>query len=150
MRRCAGTVQQEENRTAAHLLDVPAQSAGLHEPARLTIRPVAAVSLPGEIVESRHGKPFSTRRQLRAFRPLLCHKAAARRNRGWTGMSVARFRVAPRLPPFRHAPSAFFLRSISRQIIGVKTSCMARSILPPGHTIVFGRDMKESCSIDSK
>ncbi len=40
--------------------------------------------------------------------------------------------------------------SISRQIIGVKISCMARSILPPGQTMVFGRDMKESCSMDSR
>ncbi len=45
----------------------------------------------------------------------------------------------------------FSLRhSMSRQIIGVKMSCMARSIFPPGHTIVLGRDMNESCSIDSR
>ena len=41
-------------------------------------------------------------------------------------------------------------RSISRQIMGVKMSCIARSILPPGQTMVLGRDMKESCSIDSR
>jgi hypothetical protein len=34
--------------------------------------------------------------------------------------------------------------------MGVKMSCMARSIFPPGHTMVFGRDMKESCSMDNK
>ena len=45
---------------------------------------------------------------------------------------------------------ASFLRSSSRQIIGVKMSCMARSILPPGHTIVFARDMNAPCSIDKE
>ncbi len=43
-----------------------------------------------------------------------------------------------------------FLRSSRRQIIGVKMSCIARSILPPGQTIVFERDMNESCSIESR
>jgi len=46
--------------------------------------------------------------------------------------------------------TAFFRRSIRRQIIGVKMSCIARSILPPGHTMVFGRDMKELCNIESR
>ena len=40
--------------------------------------------------------------------------------------------------------------SISRRIIGVKISCMASSILPPGTTMLLGRDMNESCSIDSR
>ena len=40
--------------------------------------------------------------------------------------------------------------SISRKIIGVKISCMASSILPPGTTMLLGRDMNESCSIDSR
>lgn len=40
--------------------------------------------------------------------------------------------------------------SISRQIIGVRISCMASSIFPPGQTMVFGRDMNESCSMDSR
>ncbi len=34
--------------------------------------------------------------------------------------------------------------------MGVKMSCMARSILPPGATMVFGRDMNESCSMVSR
>jgi hypothetical protein len=40
--------------------------------------------------------------------------------------------------------NALFRRSISRQINGVKISCMASSILPPGTTMVFARDMNES------
>src|SRR5882757_5197447 len=43
-----------------------------------------------------------------------------------------------------------FLHSIKRQIIGVKINCSARSILPPGQTIVLARDMNESCNIDNK
>jgi hypothetical protein len=46
--------------------------------------------------------------------------------------------------------SAFARRSSSRHSNGVKMSCMARSIFPPGHTIVFGLDMNESCSMDSR
>lgn len=40
--------------------------------------------------------------------------------------------------------------SISRRISGVKMSCMASSILPPGTTMQLGRDMNESCSMDSR
>ena len=40
--------------------------------------------------------------------------------------------------------------SISRRMSGVKISCMASSIFPPGTTMMFGRDMNESCSIDSR
>ncbi|SPX79332.1 Uncharacterised protein [Mycobacterium xenopi] len=40
--------------------------------------------------------------------------------------------------------SSALRRSMSRRIIGVKISCIAKSILPPGHTIVLGRDMNES------
>ena len=40
--------------------------------------------------------------------------------------------------------------SISRRISGVKISCIASSIFPPGTTMMFGRDMNESCSIDSR
>jgi hypothetical protein len=47
-------------------------------------------------------------------------------------------------------PSYFFFISISRKIIGVKISCIARLILPPGTTMMFGRDIQESCSIDSR
>ena len=39
---------------------------------------------------------------------------------------------------------------ISRRMSGVKISCIASSIFPPGTTMMFGRDMKESCSIDSR
>ena len=39
------------------------------------------------------------------------------------------------------------LRSIRFQIMGVKISCIARGILLPGQTIVFGRDMNESGNI---
>ncbi len=54
-------------------------------------------------------------------------------------------------PQRRHAPaSAWRLRSISRQIIGVKMSCMASGILAPGQTMVFGRDMNELGSIDRR
>jgi hypothetical protein len=42
------------------------------------------------------------------------------------------------------ATSALRRRSISRRIMGVKMSCIASSILPPGATMVFGRDMNES------
>jgi Polyphosphate kinase N-terminal domain len=40
--------------------------------------------------------------------------------------------------------------AISRRMSGVKISCMASSIFPPGTTMMFGRDMNESCSIDSR
>ena len=40
--------------------------------------------------------------------------------------------------------------SISRRMSGVKISCIASSIFPPGTTMMFGRDMNESCSIDSR
>ena len=46
-----------------------------------------------------------------------------------------------------HHPARRFM-SISRRIIGVKISCMARPILPPGTTMLFGRVIQESCSID--
>jgi DNA-binding PadR family transcriptional regulator len=39
---------------------------------------------------------------------------------------------------------------ISRRISGVKISCMASSIFPPGTTMMLGRDMNESCSIASR
>jgi len=39
---------------------------------------------------------------------------------------------------------------ISRSMSGVKISCIASSIFPPGTTMMFGRDMNESCSIDSR
>jgi len=41
-------------------------------------------------------------------------------------------------------------RSISRSTSGVRMSCMARVILPPGITMMFGRDINESCSMDSR
>ena len=37
-----------------------------------------------------------------------------------------------------------------RQMKGVKMSCMAISILPPGTTTVLARDMNESLIIDSR
>ena len=40
--------------------------------------------------------------------------------------------------------------AISRRMSGVKISCIASSIFPPGTTMMFGRDMNESCSIDSR
>lgn len=40
--------------------------------------------------------------------------------------------------------------SISRRIIGVRISCIARSILPPGTQMMFGRDMNESEIIESR
>jgi hypothetical protein len=48
------------------------------------------------------------------------------------------------LAPVGHIPSVtrFFLSIISR-MMGVKMTSMARPILPPGATSVFGRDMKE-------
>jgi hypothetical protein len=39
---------------------------------------------------------------------------------------------------------ARLLRSIKRQIMGVKISCIASGILLPGQTMVFGRDIKEA------
>src|SRR5262245_52422754 len=51
----------------------------------------------------------------------------------------------------RHsATSAHWRRSIMRQMNGVKISCIASSILPPGTTIVLARDMNESWTIDSR
>ena len=41
-------------------------------------------------------------------------------------------------------------RSIRRRIIGVKMNCIARPILPPGTTMLLGRLIHESCSIDSR
>jgi hypothetical protein len=40
--------------------------------------------------------------------------------------------------------------SINCMIIGVKMICIASPILPPGQTMMFGRDMNESCSILSR
>src|SRR5581483_446526 len=57
---------------------------------------------------------------------------------------------AHRRPPTNARAWVSFLHSSRRQIMGVKMSCMARSILPPGHTMVFGRDMKESCNMDNR
>ena len=37
-----------------------------------------------------------------------------------------------------------------RQMKGVKMSCIASSILPPGTTIVLARDMNESCTMFSR
>lgn len=34
--------------------------------------------------------------------------------------------------------------------MGVKISCIANSIFPPGQTMVFARDMNESWSIESR
>ena len=39
------------------------------------------------------------------------------------------------------APRARLRRSIMRQMKGVKISCIASSILPPGTTMMLGRDM---------
>ena len=49
-----------------------------------------------------------------------------------------------------YAASAFLRRSTSRRIIGVKISCIASSIFPPGTTKVLARDMNESCSMLSR
>jgi len=49
-----------------------------------------------------------------------------------------------------HTATAFLLLSTSRMIIGVKMSCIASSIFPPGTTSVLARDMNESCSIESR
>jgi hypothetical protein len=46
------------------------------------------------------------------------------RNRTSIGVFLAILCTAPNEPPAFHTPSTFFLRSISRQIMGVKTSCM--------------------------
>ncbi len=35
-------------------------------------------------------------------------------------------------------------------IIGVKISCIANGIFPPGQTMVFARDMYESCNMDNR
>ena len=40
--------------------------------------------------------------------------------------------------------------SINFNIIGVRISCIAKSIFPPGVTMMFGRDMNESWIIDSR
>ena len=46
--------------------------------------------------------------------------------------------------------SCFLRRSTRRMIIGVKISCIASSIFPPGTTSVLARDMNESCSMLSR
>ncbi len=48
------------------------------------------------------------------------------------------------------APRARLRRSIRRQMNGVKMSCIASSILPPGTTIVLARDMNESWIMESR
>jgi hypothetical protein len=42
------------------------------------------------------------------------------------------------------------LRSINFQIIGVKMSCIASGIFPPGQTMVFALDMKLSSSMERR
>ncbi len=42
------------------------------------------------------------------------------------------------------------LTSMSFKIMGVRMSCMASSIFPPGATMMFGRDMNESWIMDSR
>ena len=42
------------------------------------------------------------------------------------------------------------LRSISRRISGVRINCIASPILPPGATMLLGRDIDEPSSIDSR
>jgi Tn3 transposase DDE domain len=74
----------------------------------------------------------------RAPASATCHPT---RDAAWLGAHQ------PNLGPIQNA---FFLRSISCQIIGVKMSCIANAIFPPGHTIVLARDMKLSCSIESR
>src|ERR1700722_18328190 len=55
-----------------------------------------------------------------------------------------------RRPPTNARAWVSFLHSRRRQIMGVKMSCMARSIFPPGQTMVLGRDMNESCNMDNR
>ena len=78
------------------------------------------------------------------------HQPCTKRIGRWAAIVLEKDRDAG--PPQQcHAPaSACRLRSISRQIIGVKMSCMASGIFAPGQTMVFGRDMNESGSIDSR
>ena len=42
------------------------------------------------------------------------------------------------------------LRSMSCRIIGVRMSCIATAIFPPGTTMLFARDMNASCSMVSR
>jgi hypothetical protein len=51
---------------------------------------------------------------------------------------------------FLHPANAFFLLSTKRKFIGVKTRCIARSIVPPGTTSGLARDMDDSCSMASR
>ena len=55
-----------------------------------------------------------------------------------------------RAPPVQAKPSARLRRSIMRQTKGVKISCMAISILPPGTTMVLARLIQESLIMLSK
>ncbi len=48
------------------------------------------------------------------------------------------------------APRALRLVSRSLRIMGVRMSCIASSIFPPGTTMMFGRDMNESWIIESR
>ncbi len=57
---------------------------------------------------------------------------------------------AARRPSSGRRQAARRLRSTSWRIMGVKMSCIASSIFPPGTTIEFGRDMNESRSIESR
>jgi hypothetical protein len=53
-------------------------------------------------------------------------------------------------PKIGVAAQAWRRAVISRRMSGVKISCIASSIFPPGTTMMLGRDMNESCSIDSR
>ena len=48
------------------------------------------------------------------------------------------------------AQAALRLRLTSWRIIGVKMTCMASGILPPGTTMLLGRDMNEPWSMLSR
>jgi hypothetical protein len=52
-------------------------------------------------------------------------------------------------PAGRNQPRRFF-SSIMRSMMGAKMISMAKPILPPGTTMLLGRDMKESWIMDSR
>lgn len=58
--------------------------------------------------------------------------------------------LRPEGPPARVYLRVWRADSTSRQIRGVKISCMARSNLPPGTTMLLARDMNELSIIDKR
>src|SRR5260370_21605546 len=91
----------------------------------------------GPALQDVTGQPDATRRNLRLFFVAFT---------GSQGGATAAYIVTRS----GWAPIARRRSSIIFRIIGVKISCIASSIFPPGATMMFGRDMNESWTIESR